>query len=162
MRDETKEKFIRAKEFVENAIKFWVTEIKNEKNIKDGVNPNFPLTKTQALLEAWVSRAYFWTMTRKYPELEKVSNKIEETTRKKQQRLADSIITKALDVEKWGMQMKDVDRAKFALDLQKSTNVEFNPTKNVSLEIEDGLDFSNLSELKKQLMDELNIKDGDE
>ena len=50
--------------------------------------------------------------------------------------------------------MKDVERANLALNLQKATNVEFNPTKNVSLEVEN-LDFSNLSELKRQLAEEI-------
>lgn len=154
IKDETLEKYKEIKEFVEKAtLKNWngVSEIKNKENIENGVMPWIPLTKEQALKEAWVGKNYLANLESQYKEVEKAQVKIEENIRQTQQRLADKVLLKAMEGKG---KMKDVERANLALNLQKATNAEFNPTKNVTLEVEN-LDFSNLSELKRQLKEEI-------
>jgi hypothetical protein len=55
------------------------------------------------------------------------------------------------------MDLKDVDRARFALDFKKSTDKVYNPTSSVEVNFKE-LDIENYDDMKRQLIEELNLK----
>lgn len=137
----------------------WVKKFKDTDNEKK-YKPNQPLPYTAGAKELWLSTGYMWSMVAKDPNLKNVRLKIMKDLWKDMQDNAEEIIAATLDRKKtWkdAMILKDVDRARFALDFKKSTDKVYNPTSSIDVNFKD-LDIENYDDMKRQIIEELNLK----
>lgn len=154
-----KNKVIRNIRNLERMKILWVKHFKNKEN-EAKYEVNKPLPYMAWALELWLSTGYMWSMVAKDKNLKWIRLKIMKDIWKEMQDNAEWIIADTLNRKaKWdnAMDLKDVDRARFALDFKKSTDKVYNPTSSVEVNFKE-LDIENYDDMKRQLIEELNLK----
>ncbi len=142
-------------EIYEKAKIYWLPELNDPRN--EWIEPNVPLPYYRTAYEL----GHLPTKLSKMSEIKEVGNhreEVVETIFQWMQKNSESVLDKTFNMESWGMEMKDSERARLALDFKKSTDKAYNPTQSVDLSIND-LDFSNLGDLKAALTEELSLID---
>lgn len=143
-------------EIYERAKVYWLVEITDERNVKDWIEPNTPLPYYRTAYELWHSITILSKMTDWYKEVREHREAIKKDLFKEMQKNSEGVLSKAFDMEKGWMEMKDAERARLALDFKKATDKKYNPTQAIDINIGE-LDFSDLESLKEQLSEELSL-----
>ena len=138
---------------------FWLKEIKHPDN-RLKYKPNQPLSYIDWAKELGLSPWYMWAATAKNPKIKWIRIKIMKDLWKEMQDNANEIISDTLNRKaKWAnrMDLKDVDRARFALDFKKATDKIYNPTSNIDVNFKE-LDITSYESMKEQIAQEFNLK----
>ena len=139
----------------ENAKAYWLSEITDKRNIADWIKPNSPLSAYRIERELWHYKNKLNRMSAN-KEVAKEREKAKKNVFDDMQKNSENILDKTFDMNEGGMEMKDSERARLALDFKKSTDRQYNPVQAVDISIWE-LNFEDLDELKEQLSEELNL-----
>jgi len=131
-----------------NWMTFGKSIIEWEKNKKEWVTPNVPLTVNQACDEYWIAPITFWSHLKKFPEAKELYKQLKEDRREYLKELSETNIQKWLSGE-LGLSWKDLMDASFKM-LEK-TDKTYQP----KVEIENKSIWININKSTEDIMQEL-------